>query len=118
MDVSQYLAPLVEKVEGAVMTLLLDPDGVVVALFPPTPPLDAEGLAARYALLFRELIPASIRAGPGEARTILVELEKASLVALPLKEGYVLSLIVKPGGNVGRGIFEAKKAAFFLEKGL
>ncbi|MBI3988198.1 MAG: roadblock/LC7 domain-containing protein [candidate division NC10 bacterium] len=118
MDFRQYLASVVEKVEGAVMTILFDPDGMVVALFPETSPFDAEGLAARYAFLFRELILASTRAGQGEIRTILMELENASVVALPLKEGYVLSLILKPGGNVGRGIFEVKKAAFFLEKGL
>ncbi len=100
------------------MVFLLDSAGGVVGCSPQSPPLDAEGLASRYARLFRELILASTRTGQGEARTILMELEKASLVALPVKGGSLLCLILKPGGNIGRGIFEAKKAAFFLEKGL
>ncbi len=118
MDVSQSLAFLAEKVEGVLMTILLDPRGVVLAHFPPSPPLDPERFAARYALLFHEFISTSARVGPGEVQTILMDLERASLVALPLKDGYVLSLLLRPSGNVGRAIFETKKIAFSLEKGL
>lgn len=118
MEFTEHLEPLLAKVEGALMALLLDPDGVVVASLPPEPPLDAEGLGGGYGLLVRELLATSKRVGQGEARTILLELEKASLIALPLKGGYSLFLVLQPDGNLGRGVFEAKKAAFWLEKGL
>jgi len=118
MDVSRSLAFLAEKVEGALMTILLDPRGVVLAHFPPSPPFDPERFAARCTLLFNELIATSTRVGPGKVQTILMDLEQASLVALSLKDGSILSLLLRPGGDIGRAVFEAKKTAFFLEGGL
>ena len=117
MELDRQLDQLIERVEGAILALLLDPEGVPVASAPPEPSLDPEALGARYGLLLRELLDVSMRL-LGEVRTILLDLEKATLVTLPLKEGYALLLALEPDGNVGRGIFEAKKAAFFLEKEL
>lgn len=116
-ELSQPLDQLIAKVEGALLALLLDPQGVPVASAPLRPFLDPEALGARYGLLLRELLDVSTRL-LGEVRTILFDLEKATLVALPLKDGYTLLLFLQPDGNVGRGIFEAKKAAFALEKEL
>lgn len=116
-ELSQPLDQLIEKVEGALLALLLDPQGIPVASAPPKPFLDPEALGARYGLLLRELLDLSTRL-LGEIRTILLDLEKATLIALPLKDGYTFLLALTPDGNVGRGIFEAKKAAFALEKEL
>ncbi|MFN3477372.1 MAG: roadblock/LC7 domain-containing protein [Candidatus Methylomirabilales bacterium] len=117
MELDRHLDQLIEKVEGALLALLLDPQGIPVASAPSKPFLDPEALGARYGLLLRELLDVSTRL-LGEVRTILFDLEKATLIALPLKDGYTLLLLLQPDGNIGRGIFEAKKAAFALEKKL
>lgn len=112
------LQALVERVAGSRAAVLADPDGIAVATAVREAELEADVVAARYAVVLRDLRGALERLGHGEPSQVLLELQEATVAILPLKERFALYLILGPKQDVGRGLFEARKAATALETGL
>jgi predicted regulator of Ras-like GTPase activity (Roadblock/LC7/MglB family) len=75
-------------------------------------------VAARYAVVLRELRGALERLGHGEPSQVILELQGAKIAILPLKESFGLYLVLEPDQDLGRGLFEARKTATALESAL
>ncbi|HYB74486.1 MAG TPA: roadblock/LC7 domain-containing protein [Candidatus Sulfotelmatobacter sp.] len=117
-DFQGELQGLVDRVPGGRAAVLADPDGIALATAVRDPGLDADVVAARYAVVLRELRGALERLGHGEPTQVILELQGAKIAILPLKECFGLYLVLEPGQDLGRGLFEARKTATALERAL
>ncbi len=116
MDFQTTLDSLLERIQGSVGALLLDPQGIPLALARRDTTLDLEEIGVRYSLLLGEVLRLSDRREQGILRRLIVEMEKATLLIFTLHRGFSLFLLLAPDGEVGRGIFEARKAVFTLNQ--
>jgi predicted regulator of Ras-like GTPase activity (Roadblock/LC7/MglB family) len=112
MDIQLRLQTLSERVPGVEGCFLTDPEGIVVASIPE--PTRGQELAALLALPLRELSSFGSRLLGGSTKAALLELERGSLVFVPLKGGYVLTLQMAPSANLGQALYEARKVGFAL----
>jgi predicted regulator of Ras-like GTPase activity (Roadblock/LC7/MglB family) len=117
-DLPAHLQALLARVPGGRAAVLADRDGIALASACREATLEVDVLAARYAIVLRDLRTALDRLGQGEPSQVLVELSGATLVIFPLKERFGLYLIVAPGQALGRGLFEARKTIPALEASL
>ena len=112
------LQALVDRVPGGRAAVLADPDGIALAAAARDPLLEADVVAARYAVVLRDLRSALERLGHGEPSQVILELRGAKIAILALKERFALYLVLEPDQDLGRGLFEARKTASALEAGL
>ena len=112
------LESLLERVPGARAVVLADRDGIAMAAASGDPSLEVDVLAARYAIVLRDLRGALERLGHGEPSQVLVELEGATIAVFPLKERFGLYLVIAPRQELGRGLFETRKAIAAIESHL
>jgi predicted regulator of Ras-like GTPase activity (Roadblock/LC7/MglB family) len=117
-DFDGRLQALLERVPGSRAAVVADVDGITLAAATRDPALEVDMLAARYAVVLRDLRGALDRLGHGEPSQLILDLRGARLVILPLKEGFAFYLVLEPDHDLGRGLFEARKAATLLEGGL
>ncbi len=118
MDIREVLASLHQKVEGAVASVLVGSDGETIDLYSEDTTLDAEWIGARYGIVIRDVLGTLKRLNQGELRTIVMELEKGTLVILPLRGLFSLMLFLQPQGNLGQALFHGRVVASALEKEL
>lgn len=118
MDFQGELQALVDRVPGSRAAVLADPDGIAMAAAARDPTVEADVMAARYAVVLRDLRSALERLGQGEPSQVILELRGAKIAILPLKERFALYLMLDPDRDLGRGLFEARKAAYALEGSL
>lgn len=114
-DFQDELHALVDRVPGGRAAVLADPDGIALAVATREPRLEADMVAARYAVVLRDLWGVLERLGHGEPSQVILELRGAKVAILPLKHRFALYLLVEPEQDLGRGLFEARKAASALE---
>ena len=114
-DLQGALEALLQRVPGGRAAVLADPDGIALAAAARDPRLEADVVAARYAVVLRDLWSALDRLGHGEPSQVILELRGAKIAILPLKERFALYLVLEPDQDVGRGLFEARKTATALE---
>ena len=110
------LANLVGRVAGARSAILVDQDGVLIARASRGPGVDLE--AAGAGLLLRETLAAAERLSQGMVGEVLLEAERGTLAMIPLKNACCLCLLLGPDAVQGRGLFEARRAAFALDQSL
>ena len=110
------LADLVRRVAGSRGAILLDRDGVPIAQASQGPALDLEAIGAGCNLLLRETLDAAERLEQGPVADLLLEVERATVAVIPLKQACSLCLVLDPDAVLGRGLFEARRAAFALDQ--
>lgn len=118
MDLREILQPLLEDVAGLQAALLLDRDGMLVSAASRDPALDREAIAAQASLLARQVAEASARLGHEAVSSIIVEFDGATLAVQPGGPDLLLAVVLRPGGNVGRALYEGRRAAFRLREAL
>jgi len=117
-DFQGKLQALLDRVPGGRAAVVADGDGITLAAVSRDPALEADVLVARYAVVLRDLRSALDRLGHGEPSQLILDLRGARIAILPLKERFALYLILEPDHDLGRGLFEARKAATLLESDL
>ncbi len=115
MDFQETLDALLEKTEGSLGALLLDAQGIPLALARRETTLNLEEIGARYSFLLGEVFRLTERRQQTLHR-LIVEMEKAILLIFSLHRGCALFLLLSPNGKVGRGILEGRKAVFALNQ--
>lgn len=116
-DLDATLRALVATARGFQGAALVDADGIALAAAAAGGP-DIEEVGARSAILLRQVEEVLERLGGGEAGTVVVEMERATIAHLPVKARVALLLVLAPGGDLGRALFEGRKAAFRLAQEL
>ena len=117
-DLQGILTDLVSRVVGSRGAILLDKDGVSIAQAPQGPALDLEAVGALSRPLLQDTLAAAARRGQGAVLEVLLEAERATLAMIPLKHSCYLCLLLSPEAALGRGLFEARRAASALDQAL
>jgi len=115
-ELQAHLQGLLDQVPGGRAAVLADPDGITVAATGHDPSLEVDVLAARYAVVLRDLRGALERLGHGEPSQLILELRGAKIAIFPLKERFALYLILDAEQDIGRGLFAARKTVPALER--
>jgi predicted regulator of Ras-like GTPase activity (Roadblock/LC7/MglB family) len=114
-DIQAVLAELVKRVAGSRGAILVDKDGVPIAQAAQEPAVDLEAIGALSHPLLQETLAAATRLGQGAVSEVLLEAERATLAMIPLKNSCFLCLLLSPEAMLGRGLFEARRAASALD---
>ena len=117
-DFQAVLTDLLHRVEGLRGAILLDQEGMPIALASQEIGLDFEAAGAGAGLLLRDTLAAALRLGQGEVGEVLLEGERMSIAMIPLKSACSLCLLLGPDAVLGRSLFEARRAAFALDQSL
>ncbi|MBI2114999.1 MAG: roadblock/LC7 domain-containing protein [candidate division NC10 bacterium] len=117
-DLQTVLDSLLNRVAGARGAILVDQDGVLIARASRGPAVDLDAAGAGAGLLLRETLAAAGHLGHGTVGEVLLEAERGTLAVIPLKNTCCLCLLLGPDAVLGRGLFEARRAAFALDQSL
>jgi predicted regulator of Ras-like GTPase activity (Roadblock/LC7/MglB family) len=117
-DMQAILNDLVGRVAGSRGAILLDKDGVPIAQAPQGPAFDLEAVGALSRPLLQDAMGAAQRRGHGAVLEVLLEAERATLAMIPLKNSCYLCFLLSPEAALGRGLFEARRAASALNQTL
>lgn len=116
MDFKQLLTALVERVEGTVAAFFCMSDGIGVENVITRPDVETTVTEVELATALKVVTDVSQNLALGRVYEVIVETEKVTALLEKVKEDYFLCLLLKPGGNVGRGRIELKKFAAKLNQ--
>lgn len=116
MDFKSILTSLVERVDGTIAAFFCGTDGIGVDNFTINPDVEATVTEVELATALKVLTDVSQNLALGRVHEVLFETEKIIILIEKVKEEYFLCLLLKPGGNVGRGRIELKKYSAKLGK--
>ena len=110
------LEAILERTEGSTGALIMGTDGIAVerVLTETGHNLNLDIAAAEFTSLVRATQRVSGDMGLGALNELVLSLEGASVVMRLLNHDYFLVLALRPGGNLGRGRFELRKAELEL----
>jgi predicted regulator of Ras-like GTPase activity (Roadblock/LC7/MglB family) len=115
-DMQAILNDLVNRVGGSRGAILLDKDGVPIAQASQGRAIDLEAVGALSRPLLQDTLAAAARRGQGAVLEVLLEAERATLAMIPLKNSCYLCVVLSPEAALGRGLFEARRAASALDQ--
>jgi predicted regulator of Ras-like GTPase activity (Roadblock/LC7/MglB family) len=110
------LTGLLERVEGTVASFFCGTDGIGVENVTIHPDLETAVTEVELATALKVITDVSQNLALGRVAELLFETEKITILIEKTQEDYFLCLLLKPGGNVGRGRIELKKLAAKLAK--
>ncbi len=112
----EALQTIVAKTDGSLGALIMGADGLSVEKF-----FNEEGSASNLdvaAAEFTSLVRSASRSGNdldlGDLRELVVAFEQVTFVMRLFSKDYFAVLALKPGGNLGRGRYELRKAELIL----
>ncbi|MCL5022509.1 MAG: hypothetical protein M1497_03920 [Nitrospirae bacterium] len=108
MSFSEILKDAVERVEGAVSSMILGSDGIPVEEYAVEKLLSLEDLGAEASTMIRDVNIAAKDLGLGTAREFSIISDKCGIILRQINSSYYLALVIRPGGNYGKGRFVLK----------
>jgi len=114
----ETLLQFAERVEGLHGVSLVGRDGIAIDTVVPAEDAVLESVSAELTGILGNLSAADLGIEAGAVRQFVVQSEKATIVLSAVTSEYYLLILLSPEGNSGRARFEARKAAFVLEKEL
>ena len=114
----ETLLTIMERTEGSLGALIMGTDGIAVekVLAEAGEEANLDVAAAEFTSLVRGAQRAGNDTGLGALQELVVTLDRASVLMRLLSREYFLVLAIKPGGNIGRGRFELRKAELEMAK--
>lgn len=116
MSFSEVLKETVDKVDGAVSSMIIASDGIPVQEYVSERLVDLTGLGAEASAMIKDIGLAAENLGLGEAREFSIISDTCGIIMRKINNDYYLALIIKPEGNYGKGRFILKTAVPKLEK--
>ncbi len=112
------LESIIERTEGSLGALIMGMDGIAVekVLGEAGNEANLDVAAAEFTSLVRSAHRAGNDIGLGNLRELVISLDQAVLLMRLLGRDYFVVLAILPGGNLGRGRFELRKAELQLTK--
>ncbi len=115
MGFSEILKESVEKVDGAVSSMVLGSDGILVEEYAVEKLMSLEDLGAEISAMIKDINLAAKDLGLGTAREFSIISDSCGIILRRINADYYMALIIKPEGNYGKGRFVLKTAAPKLE---
>ena len=105
MSFSGVLKEIVEKVDGAVSSLIIGSDGIPVEEYATEKLLNLEDLGAESSGMIREVNLAAENLGLGDAQEFSIISDRCGIIMRRINSEYYLALIITPDGNFGKARF-------------
>jgi predicted regulator of Ras-like GTPase activity (Roadblock/LC7/MglB family) len=115
MNFSDVLKETVEKVDGAVSSMIIASDGIPVEEYTAEKLIDLTGLGAEASAMIRDIGLAAENLGLGEAREFSIVSDTCGIIMRKINNEYYLALVIRPEGNLGKGRFILKTAVPKIE---
>ncbi len=115
MSFLEVLKETVDKVDGAVSSMVIGKDGISVQEFIQEKLVDLTGLSAEASAMIKDIGLAADNLGLGEAREFSIISDRCGIIMRKINADYYLALVIKPDGNYGKGRFILKTAVPKLE---
>lgn len=115
MNFLEALKETVEKVDGAVSSMIIASDGIPVQEYVSEKLIDLTGLGAEASAMIRDIGYAAENLGLGEAREFSIISDRCGIILRKINNEYYLALVIKPDGNYGKGRFILKTAVPKIE---
>src|SRR4030095_7031903 len=116
----EMLESIIERTEGSLGALIMGTDGIAVEKVLGEAGVEAnlDVAAAEFTSLVRSAQRAGNDTGLGSLRELVISLDRATIIMRLLSREYFVVLKMKPEENVGRGLFELRKAELQMAKDL
>jgi predicted regulator of Ras-like GTPase activity (Roadblock/LC7/MglB family) len=108
MSFSEVLKSIVDKVDGAVSSMIIASDGIPVEEYVSERLIDLTGLGAEASAMIRDIGYAAENLGLGQAREFSIVSDMCGIIMRKINDEYYLALIIRPEGNYGKGRFVLK----------
>ena len=117
MSFEDVLSKVVNRVEGGTAAIILGVDGIPIERYTSDfdSSLDIEAIGTEFTTLLRRSIHTASDTALGELNELVFATDKMFFLIRPITNDYFILLAISPGGNVGRGRFELRKAQLALE---
>ena len=115
MSFLEVLEDIVDKVDGAVSSMIIGRDGMSVQEYAKEKLVDLTGLSAEASAMIKDISLAADNLGLGEAREFSIISDRCGIIMRKINTDYYLALVIKPDGNYGKGRFILKTAIPKLE---
>jgi predicted regulator of Ras-like GTPase activity (Roadblock/LC7/MglB family) len=115
MSFLEVLKEIVEKVDGAVSSMIIAKDGISVQEYVQEKLIDLTGLSAEASAMIRDISLAADNLRLGEAKEFSILPDRCGIIMRKINADYYLALVIKPDGNYGKGRFILKSAVPKLE---
>lgn len=114
----EMLETIIARTEGSLGALIMGTDGIAVekVLSEAGNEANLDVAAAEFTSLVRSAQRAGSDTGFGNLHELVISLDKALVLIRLLSREYFVVLALSPGGNLGRGRFELRKAELQLAK--
>jgi predicted regulator of Ras-like GTPase activity (Roadblock/LC7/MglB family) len=114
----EALVAIMDRTEGSLGALIMGTDGIAVekVLADAGEEENLDVAAAEFTSLVRNAQRAGNDTGLGVLRELVLTLDRATVIMRLLSREYFLVLAISPGGNLGRGRFELRKAELEMAK--
>jgi len=115
MNFAKILKEAVDKVEGAFSAMILGIDGMPVETYNAEKILNLESLSAESSQMMRGINSAADSLGLGEASEFSIISDLCGIIMRRINREYYMAILIKPGGNVGKGRFVLKNMVAKVE---
>jgi len=115
MSFSEILKNTVDKVDGAVSSMIIGIDGISVQEYVTEKLVDLTDLSAEASQMIKDISLAADNLGLGEAKEFSIISERCGIIMRKINSDYYLALVIKPDGNYGKGRFILKTSIPKLE---
>jgi len=116
MSFTKILKDAVDKVDGAFSAMILGIDGMPVETHTTEKILNLENLSAESSQMMRGINNAAESLGLGEATEFSVISDLCGIIMRKINREYYVAILIKPGGNVGKGRFVLRNIIPQIEK--
>ena len=114
MSFKSVLENIGGRLDGLLGTVVIGDDGIIVERNIVDPAFDTELASVEYIGGCKDISRAMESIEAGEIEEVAVVTEKNKMLLRGISPGYFIVLILAPGGSLGRGRYELKRASYEL----
>ena len=116
MSFARYLKDAVEQVNGAFSAMIIGIDGMPVESYTTEKVLSLDSLSAESSQMMKGINMAAESLGLGDATEFSIISDLCGIIMRRINREYYIAILVKPGGNVGKGRFMLRSIVPNIEK--
>jgi predicted regulator of Ras-like GTPase activity (Roadblock/LC7/MglB family) len=115
MSFSNVLKEAVERVNGAISAMILGSDGMPVEEHTTEGILNIDDLSAESSQMIQDMNTAAETLKLGNAQEFMVVSDLCAIIVRRITQDYYLALVIRSGGNYGKGRFILRVLAARIE---
>ena len=114
MSFKEVLEKMSHRIDGVLGAVVIGEDGIIAERYVVDAAFDMELASVEYVGGCRDIKRASESLESGEVEEVDIITEKTRMLLRNISPGYFIILMMGPGGSIGKGRYELKKASYEL----